>query len=277
MKKATVKKIGNILLNVLMYVFLALCIFAVILTVLSKKTPDGASEILGYQFRVVVSDSMAKCELTDVSEYDIKDIPIRSMVFVQTVPTDPSAANEWYANLQVGDVLTFRYVYTTQVTITHRIVSISEKKAGGFIIELEGDNKNSESKQLHQTIDTSQTNSTNYVIGKVTGQAYLLGVVMSFLMEPIGIILAIIVPCFIIILLEIFKIVKVLSADKKKREEEITAQKDTELEELRRRLMELEQRQAASPPPESSNDTTQSNAIASTETQTPTNEEETQK
>lgn len=277
MKKATVKKIGKILLDILMFVFLAICVFAVFLTIFSKRSPDGAADVFGYQLRIVTSDSMAKCELTDVSEYDIKDIPIRSMVFVQTVPTDPSAANEWYANLQVGDVLTFRYVYTTQVTITHRIVSISEKKAGGFIIELEGDNKNSESKQLHQTIDTSQTNSTNYVIGKVTGQAYLLGVVMSFLMEPIGIILAIIVPCFIIILLEIFKIVKVLSADKKKREEEITAQKDTELEELRRRLMELEQRQAASPPPESSNDTTQSNAIASTETQTPTNEEETQK
>ena len=63
---------------------------------------------------------------------------------------------------------------------------------------------------------------------------------MSFLMQPVGIILLIIVPCFIIILLEVLKIAKVLGADKKKREQEEKAQKESELEELRRKLAELE-------------------------------------
>lgn len=245
MDKAKMKKIGNIALNVLLYIFLAVCIFSVLITVLSKRDSDGAAEIFGYQLRVVTSESMAKCELTDVSAYEIKDIPLRSMVFVSVMPEDPAKADEWYRSLSKGDVLTFRYVLrTTQVTITHRITNITEKPTGGFVIELAGDNKNSEDGQLTQVIDTSIPNNTNYVIGKVTGQAYLLGVIMSFLMQPIGIILLIIVPCFIIILLEILKIVRVLGADKKKREQEEKEKKENELEELRRKLAELEREKA---------------------------------
>lgn len=240
MQKAKVKKIGNIVLNVLMYVFLAICVFAVLLTVLSKRDSDGAAEIFGYQFRVVTSDSMGACEFTDVSDFEIGSIPIRSLVFVKVIPEDDAEADEWYRGLEVGDVLTFRYVYSTQVTITHRIVSITEKPTGGFEIALAGDNKNSEDGQLVQIIDTSIPNNTNYVIGQVTGQAYLLGVILSFLMAPLGIILVIILPCFIIMLIEIIKIIKTLSADKREREKEEKENKEKELEELRRRLAELE-------------------------------------
>ena len=241
MEKAKIKKIGKIALDVLLYIFLAICIFSVFITVLSKRDSDGAAEVFGYQMRVVTSDSMSESDFTDVSAYKIKDIPIRSMVFVKVMPDEPAEADEFYRSLKIGDVLTFRYVYTTQVTITHRIISITEKETGGFIIELAGDNKNSEDGQLTQVIDTSIPNNTNYVIGKVTGQAYLLGLVMSFLMQPIGIVFAIIVPCVIIILLEVIKIVKMFSADKKEREREELEKKENELEELRRKLVQLEQ------------------------------------
>lgn len=241
MDKARIKKAGNIILNVLLYVFLAICIVTVLITVLSKRDVDGAAEVFGYQMRVVTSDSMSKSEHTDVSSYKIKDIPVRSMVFVKVKPDDPSKVDEWYRSLRVGDVLTFRYVYTTQVTITHRIISITEKETGGFLIELAGDNKNSDDGQLLQIIDTSVPHNPNYVIGKVIGQAYLLGVVLSFLMQPIGMVLAIIVPCFVIILLEVAKIIRLVTADKKKREQEELEKKENELEELRQRLAQLEQ------------------------------------
>lgn len=240
MKKDTFKKITNIIGNIIMYIFLAVCIFAVIITVFSKKDADGASEIFGYQFRLVVSDSMAKSEHTDVSNYEIKSIPINSMIFVELMPEDPKEADDWYRSIKVGDVLTFRYVYTSQMTITHRVVGITEKETGGFIIELEGDNKNSSSHLLVQTIDTSVPNSLNYVIGKVTGQAYLLGLFLTLIRQPVGIICVVIVPCFIIILLEVLKIVGVLNADKKQRQQQEAEKKDNELEELRRRLAELE-------------------------------------
>ena len=240
MNKSNVKKLGSILVNLLLCIFLTVCVLAVFLTVFSKKDTDGAAEMFGYQMRVVTSDSMAKCELTDVSDFEIKSIPVRSMVFVKVMPDDPAEADDWYRSLKVGDVLTFRYVYSSQVTITHRITSITEKETGGFIIELAGDNKNSENSQLRQVIDTSIPNNTNYVIGKVTSQAYVFGAVMSFLMQPIGTVLVIIVPCFIIMMIEIIKIAGVLSSDKKFKAQEETAKKDSELEELRRKLAELE-------------------------------------
>ena len=166
------------------------------------------------------------------------------MIFVKVVPDDSAEADKFYSSLKVGDVLTFRYVIQEkgrQETITHRITAITEKETGGFIIKLAGDNKNSDEGQLEQIIDTSISGSTDYVIGKVMGQFYPLGLVMSFLMQPVGIILLIILPCAIIILMEVLKIIKVFAAEKKAQEEEEKAQKDNELEELRRRLAELEQ------------------------------------
>ena len=208
-------KIGGIIRDIIIFVFLVVCIFSVFVTVLSKKDADGAVDVLGYQMRIVTSDSMAECAHTDVSAYKIKDIPKRSMVFIEMMPQSPAEADAFYRSLQVGDVLTFRYVYTTQITITHRIVSITEKDTGGFIIELAGDNKNSKDTQLTQVIDTSVPNNTNYVLGKVLGHSYLLGVLMSFVQQPVGILLCIIIPCFIIILLEVIKIVRVLEEDKR--------------------------------------------------------------
>ena len=213
-------KIGRILRDIIIFVFLVVCIFSVFVTILSRKDADGAAEVFGYQMRVVTSDSMAACEHTDVSAYKIKDIPVRSMVLVEVMPQTPAEADAFYRSLQVGDVLTFRYVYTTQITITHRIISITEKDTGGFIIELAGDNKNSKDANLTQVIDTSVPNSTNYVIGKVVGHSYLLGRFMNFLKQPAGIVICIIVPCFIIIMLEVIKIVRIIEEDKRDSYEE---------------------------------------------------------
>lgn len=265
MEQSKAKKIVSIVSNVLLYLFLAICALAVILTVFSKKDSDGAAELFGYQMRVITSDSMAACELTDVSAYKIKSIPLRSMIFVKVMPEEEAEADAWYKSLQVGDVLTFRYVYTSQVTITHRITSITEKPTGGYIIQLAGDNKNSETEQLVQVIDTSVANNPNYVIGKVTGQAFLLGFLISLLKTPVGIVLIVIVPCFIIVLLEVLKIAGVLSADRKKREQEEKARKEDELAELRRRLTELEAQKAAPAPAPATVEPTAAPAAPTTE------------
>ena len=246
MNKAKMKKVWDTVVNVLMYIFLAICIFAVLITLLSKREPDGAAEIFGYQMRIVTSDSMEACEYTDVYGFEIKDIPITSMVFVQTVPDDAKQAGEWYKGIKVGDVLTFVYMYgdreNPQVTITHRVTSITEKASGGYAIELKGDNKNSKDGALTQTIhtDAEGEDALNYVIGKVVGHSPVLGAFLTFLKQPVTIILLIIIPCVVIMLLEVIKIVKTVTADKRKREEEERKQKDNELDELRRRLAELE-------------------------------------
>lgn len=240
MNREKIKKIKGITFDILLYLFLGICLIMVALTIISKKNEDGVAELWGYQMRIVSSNSMAKCDQTDVSDYEIKSIPLRSMVFVKVMPQDETGAEEWYRDLRVGDVLTFKYVYTSQVTITHRIVSITEKESGGYIIELAGDNRNSNSDQLTQSIDTSIPNNLNYVIGKVTGQAFLLGFVVSLLKSTLGIIFIVIVPSLIVIFMEILKIVGLYQAERKKREQD---EKDVEIEALRRQLAQLKNQQ----------------------------------
>lgn len=241
MRLKAFKKIGSIAVNVLLYLFLALCVLSLLFTVIGRKSSDdGAVTVLGRQMRVITSDSMEKCELTDVSEYKIKSIPLRSMVFIETVPKAAGEREGWYRNIKVGDVLTFRYVYTNQITVTHRVTEIAEKTGGGFIITLMGDNKNADTELLTQVIDTSDENSSNYIIGKVTGQSRVLGFIASVLKAPVGIVLTVIVPCAIIMLLEIFKIVGTVGTEKRRRAQEESQRKDDELLALKQRLAELE-------------------------------------
>ncbi len=246
MNNPKVKKILEIGKDVLLYLFLAICLFSLALTIFAKKDSDGTPEVFGHQLRIVVSDSMAKCDETDVSDFEIGSIPIRSMVFVELVPEDEEEAKAWYDDLEIGDVLSFKYVYTTQVTITHRIIDI-EEKGDGYIITLEGDNKDADTQLMQQTIDTTNTYSPNYVIGKVVGQSLIIGFILSIMKSPVGLIFVIIVPCAIVIIMEIMKIASVLGEEKKQKAEEESKKKDDELEELRRRLAQLEMAQASPP------------------------------
>ena len=208
------RKIGRFLLGLILCCFLAVATVSILITIFSEKNETGAVELFGYQTLVVTSESMEACSETDVSKYEIQSIPKDAMVLVQLVPEGDAAAESWYRSLRVGDVLTFRYYYAQQITITHRITSITEKKTGGFIIELAGDNKNSNGDQLYQTIDTSDVNSMNYVIGKVKFASIWPGRLLSALKSPLGLVLIIMVPCAIIIMMEILKINNAVVEDK---------------------------------------------------------------
>ena len=139
-------------------------------------------------------------------------------------------------------MLTFRYKYTEQTTITHRITKITEKDVG-YLIELAGDNKASE-ETLTQLIDTSDTQSFNYVIGKVVWANYPLGWLVYALKSPVVILFLIILPCLIVIALEIIKIVSVLGAEKREKAKEEAEKKEAEIQALKRRLAALEHKEA---------------------------------
>lgn len=280
MEKSKSKKIVNIVSNVLLYLFLAVCILTLGLTIFAPKDDDGTAIIFGHQMRVVITESMEKNELTDVSDFEIKSIPKNSMVFVEIVPEDEAEAKAWYGDLNVGDVLTFKYVYSQQVTITHRIVDIQEK-GDGYIITLEGDNKSSEDSQGQQIIDTTNSSSFNYVVGKVVGQSFIIGLIFSIMKSPIGLIFVIIVPCAIVIIMEIIKIVSVVNGEKQQKVDEENKKKDDELEELRKRLAMLENMAiggqnappAPAPTPDASAPECEKTLVAATEEQTESKED----
>jgi hypothetical protein len=238
--KQLLKKIAKIAGNVLLYAFIIISLAGVLLTITAKKDADGTATIFGMQMRFVLSPSMEKSDATDVSDFKIKDIPTKSVFFIEVVPDDPAEAEKWYSELAVGDVLTFKYVYVTQETITHRITSIEPKATGGYIIELEGDNKSENSDTLSQTIDTSLTDSPNYVIGKVVGQNYALGLFVNMLKNPIILILCVIVPAVGIIIFEIIRLVALFGAERRQKDQEEKEKQQSELDELRRKLAALE-------------------------------------
>lgn len=243
MNKPLLKKIFKISSNVLFYIFIALCAVSVIASFYMKQNSDDALTLFGYQARLVQSDSMAKSEFTDVSGYKIKSIPVQSLVFIQTVPEEEASAEEWFADLKVGDVLTFRYVYNGQVTITHRIVKIEEKATGGRILTLEGDNKNASVNLSQQILDTSlhfDLTNYNYAIGKVVGQSLFLGFSIYAINTPVGMLCMVIIPCLIIIVMEIIRIVNVLGEEKRKKATELAEEKQLEIELLKQQLATLQ-------------------------------------
>ena len=206
------KNIFKIAGDVLMLLVVVAAAFTLVLSVSSKKDPDGSANVFGYKLLFVRSDSMDKCAETDVSDFKIKSIKIKSCVFVKTAPKSDEQKDEWYKTLAVGDVVTFKYVYTTQETITHRITDIAPKD-GGYLITLEGDNKNSGG-ALKQVIDTTDGDSPNYIIGKVTGVSYALGLAVYALKSKIGLVCIVIIPCAIIIVFEIMRVMRALSKNK---------------------------------------------------------------
>ena len=227
-----IKKVLKVVCNIITYFFFILCIVLLVILIVAKKDSDNAVNIFNHQLRIVVSDSMAKNAQTDVSQYKIKDLKIKTMILIENVPTDIDERRIWYSNLKVGDVLTFKYVYIRQETITHRISNIVEK-GDGYIITLEGDNKADNAQNIKQVIDTTDTNSPNYIIGKVVYQNYLIGLMLYIIKQPIGITLIIIVPCAIIILLQIIKIINALNSQKKHKQ-------DNEIAKLKAQIQLLE-------------------------------------
>ncbi len=240
-KKSLIVRIAKIVVDVIIVLFVASAVFTLVLAVSNKTKPDQPPTIFGTQLYFVQSDSMGACDEVDVSQYKIKSIPVKSCVFVETVPEDETKREEWFSNVEVGDVLTFKYVYTKQETITHRVVKIDAQETGGYIFTLEGDNRTSDSNVGQQIIDTSKADtSTNYVIGKVTGQNYALGLVVYALKTPVGICCIVILPCAIIILYNLYRIIHVVRLDKKEKLQVQTNKKDEEIELLKQQIANLQ-------------------------------------
>ena len=167
---------GSIIGPIITCILAVICTAMIIITIISPKGADGASQIFGYELRVVESNSMEACEATDVSKYEIGSFSKNTMLIVALVPDREDEAFDWYSDVKVGDVLTVRYTYDRQVTITHRVTSITLNEDGqSYTIELQGDNINSDASQLTQVINTADTEGRNYVIGKVIWENYGIG------------------------------------------------------------------------------------------------------
>jgi signal peptidase len=258
-KGSVAKKVVSIVLDVLLYIFLALAVVVVALTVMSKiaqkDDPTGAPNLFGYEMRYVETGSMEP------------SYPVNTMIFIERAPQNYEDSIAWFENnVKKGDVLTFFYREAGQkVVITHRVVEMTPCteldsngiEKGGYIIELKGDNTGEDGEAASQYIYTyahynemAEANDQlqGQVIGKVTGQSVLLGAAVTTLKQPLGMVLIIIVPCLIVIIIEVVRIVKVFGSEKNekakkkaKEQEDKLAQQNSEIELLKQQLALLQQ------------------------------------
>ena len=171
-------------------------------------------------------------------------------------------------------MLTFRYLYAKQETITHRIVDIDEHEGGGYRIELRGDNAadaHSGTQVIYTQPDAAPEEFQedaiyNFVIGKVVAHSEFLGSIAYALKSKVGIICFILVPCLIIIILEIIKIVKLFSEEKQRKAQEVNAAQhekieaqETELAELKKQLEALQKEKSEPKPTVETSETTEKN------------------
>ena len=220
--KTVLQKILDVALTVIVVIVVIIAVFVLFVTITSKKSPDGAADIFGYQMRTILTGSMEKCkhedpsvecDHVDVSKYEIGHLPVDTMIFIELVPEDKDEANEWYKNLKEGDVLTFQY--TGMGVVTHRIIEIEPNSTGGYEIDLMGDNRGDDGTAGVQTIITNNADSANRVIGKVVGQSVFLGKAVTIIRKPFGAIFVILVPCLLIVIVEVVKIIVILTEDKR--------------------------------------------------------------
>lgn len=141
------------------------------------------------------------------NEYEICSIPIGSLIFVSHVPQDPVQAQNFYASLSVGDVLTFHHTNPAtyeDMVVTHRIVSIADDP-NGYVFTLQGDAiADDPTNSSVQVVDSWSGD----VVGKVTGVSPLLGDLVVFLSGWTGKVVLIIIPCLILVASEVVSIVR---------------------------------------------------------------------
>lgn len=234
-----IKKSLRIVLDIFVLIVVLVALGLLLITLISKKDTDGAANVFGYQIRTIISDSMDQSLETNVETYNIKSLPIKSLIIIQMVPEEESGEKRFFDSIEVGDVLTFKYVYVSQETITHRVISKEKDTNNGWIIKLSGDNKVSENNTGIQTIYTNDSSSSNYIIGKVIYANLFFGIIINGIKEPLGLILLIIIPSLIIAIIQIIKIVSIIKV--KKNKDSTTHEKDKEIEALKKEIELIKQ------------------------------------
>ncbi len=224
--KSTWSKVGNILFYILLVIFFFLALIS-----LSTRITKG--KIGNTQYLVVVSSSMDGEKQED---YDIKTIPVKSLIAVDLI--QDGKEDEFYSSLKKGDVLTFNYVSLNNETITHRIVENPVQIENGvYKYILRGD-----AVEESQTQTLYSDGRLGEIIGKVKFVNLPLGQMYFFISSKIGTLILVVLPCSLIAIIEICKIIYLISENRSRKKEEetnaIKEEKDKEIEELKRQLME---------------------------------------
>lgn len=224
MKEQT-KKIWNTVLNVVIWVIIAIVLLLAISVVTSIK--KGYSSLFGYAMLGVATDSMKGDEKDSFGKYNY--------IFVKILDKDE------VAELEIGDVITYQIDINgdgKDELNTHRIVGGSA--ATGFVTQ--GDNNSITDQQAY-----GYTVSTSEIVGKYMGfRIPLIGGLSVLVRSSVGFLCVVVIPSFLIVAYAVFSLIKSAKVYNSEKSEEIKASvTDEERERIRRQVMEEMAREQA--------------------------------
>lgn len=177
-----IKKILNIVKNVVVWLIVVLAVFMMIFTIVSVNTFDrNDRSLFGYKAFIVMSDSMSK------TDFDAGDL-----IFVKSV--DPTTLKE-------GDIIAYisQNPSNYNETVTHKIRKLTTDANGdaGFIT-------------YGTTTDTDDETVVTYpyILGQYKGHIPNVGHFFNFLKSTPGYIVCILIPFLLLILIQGFNFVK---------------------------------------------------------------------
>lgn len=201
------KKALNIIGDVLLGIIIVFAIVGIIYALTQKKSTNGAAEIFGKSASVVQSDSMnpvikkgdlvfadSKISYNDLDEMVIDgDRENNPIVFYKTV------------------------INKQNVIVVHRIYDRAYDDNGVFRgYRTWGDNTETNTKwDTVEGTDTELLLTAGTYVGLYTGKVPVVGTVIDFLSTTLGFGVCIVLPIFVYLIFQIFRLVKVVMNNKK--------------------------------------------------------------
>ena len=205
-----VKKIGNVIINILIVMVLLVSVVIAALA-LTSKANGGVPSILGYSFHTIQTQSMEGGS----EDFDGGDYLVGDLVIGKVTNSNP---NEVY---EVGDIV----VYTKEnedapngvMMIVHRVIK-REEVGGAFAYVTKGDNNDiADDGQRSASDIVAVCYDRDYQGAVIKG----FGSALDFIRTPTGFFFVVLVPMIIFFLYEIIRVVmNTLNYKKAKSEEE---------------------------------------------------------
>ena len=221
MDKTQAKKIGGIVVNVLVWAFLIFATLVTVLTFVSLNAKDGVPSLFGKSFVSVQSPSMDGDQEGSFKQGD--------MLIVTKITTDEAL------ELTEGMIITYRAPMDidgdgqTGDINTHRIVRKWTTDGGIVYFKTQGD-----AELYEDNYDLRYTD----VVAVYDGHSRLAGAgaVADFLKSSIGFLLIVVIPMALFFMYELYNLIKILMEQKMKKAT-VAVSAETE-EEIKRRAIE---------------------------------------
>lgn len=230
-KKNTVKKVLDIALNTVLWLFVIFAVVITVITVSASSNKKNVPSVGGKCYLSIMSDSMNAQKPSWADESKPSGFKTGDLIIGKYIAENEEEIN----GLEKGDVITFEWDINGDGTIsagetnTHRIVNITYENGKVVSVETQGDNEEYSKGKTEQV-------SASRIIAKYTGHKIGgVGRVINSLSRPLGFGLCIVLPLVLFFAYELFVFIKTVMSVKNEGKKLITAE-DEEL--IRKRAIE---------------------------------------